>query len=76
MMDINSADKCDNLVAKANQDKFGSDDNLCGLWNRNTPFGDNGYFQEAATDWMDVSVLALTEGGSNGRDLCQDVISN
>jgi prepilin-type N-terminal cleavage/methylation domain-containing protein len=76
MMDINSADKCDNLVSKANQDKFGSDDNLCGLWNRNTPFGDNGYFQEAATDWMDVSPVALTEGGSNGRDICQDVIGN
>ena len=76
MLDINSADKCDNLVAQANQEKYDSDNNLCGLWNRNTPFGDSGYFQDAATDWMDVSVIALTEGGSNGRDLCQDVITN
>ena len=76
MLEITSADKCDNLVAKANEEKYGTDENLCGLWNRNTPFGDDGYFQPAATDWMDVSVHALTEGGSNGRDLCQDVISN
>jgi hypothetical protein len=76
LLDINSVDKCDNLVAKSNQDRYGSDENLCGLWNRNTPFGDDGYFQQAATDWMDVSPVALTEGGSNGRDICQDVIGN
>ncbi len=75
MLDVNACDKADNIVAAANEARYGGD-NLCGTWNRNTPDGDNGYWLEAGTDWMDVSFFTHTTDGSNGRDIVQDVLGN
>ena len=63
------------MLLRPNKARYG-DENLCGIWNRNTPDGDDGYWMEATTDWMDVSSFTHTEGGSNGRDIIQEVIGN
>ena len=39
-----------------------------GIWHRGTPFGNDGYFMDAAYDMADTSFHILTTGGIRGRD--------
>jgi hypothetical protein len=39
-----------------------------GLWSRDTPFGESGYFGELSFDGTTVSHHILTTGGIRGRD--------
>jgi type II secretory pathway pseudopilin PulG len=40
-----------------------------GLWSRDTPFGVDGYFSDAAYDWTTTSFHILTIDGIKGRDI-------
>jgi hypothetical protein len=40
-----------------------------GLWSRDTPFGDDGYFQDVGYDFAETSFHILTTDGARGRDI-------
>ena len=40
-----------------------------GLWNRSTPFGENGYLIDIGYDFAASSFHILTNDGASGRDI-------